>query len=270
MKNVIFIILLLLFSLQVLAYQEVKEKGFLRVAVYKNNAPFAYLDKGLLKGLDVELGKLLAKKMGVDSHIWMIGADENMEDDLRNAVWKGHYLGGGTADVMLHVPVHEAFATNNKQVLIANAYFTEQIIVARPSSTKGVGINKLFSDHKIGVELDTLSDFFLLGTQGGRFRENVIHYETVSSAVQAMINGEIKAVVAPKSQINFALMDQREDYLLSNVIMPRSYQSSWQVGMAVKNGREELMALLVKALDEIKSSGELEEMFKKYGLDQPE
>tara|TARA_B100001758_G_C18105190_1_gene450641 strand:+ start:478 stop:696 length:219 start_codon:yes stop_codon:yes gene_type:complete len=68
----------------------------------------------------------------------------------------------------------------------------------------------------------------------------------------------------------FALMDQREDYLLSHVIMPRSYQSSWQVGMAVKNGREELMALLVKALDEIKSSGELEEMFKKYGLDQPE
>jgi ABC-type amino acid transport substrate-binding protein len=40
--------------------------------------------------------------------------------------------------------------------------------------------------------------------------------------------------------------------------------------MAVKNGREELMALLVKALDEIKLSGELEEMFKKYGLDQPE
>jgi hypothetical protein len=32
-------------------------------------------------------------------------AGENMDDDLRNMVWRGHYLGFGPADVLLHVPV---------------------------------------------------------------------------------------------------------------------------------------------------------------------
>mgnify|MGYP000208050832 CR=1 FL=1 len=48
------------------ALAEVREKGVLRVAVYKDFPPYSYTDaQGRMTGLDVEIGKALAAKMGV-------------------------------------------------------------------------------------------------------------------------------------------------------------------------------------------------------------
>jgi len=266
MKLIIAIILLGIFSQQVFSYPLVKEKGYLRIAVYKNYAPFSYHANGKLQGIEVDLGKLLALKLGVDPLIWAIGADENMEDDLRNTIWKGHYLGGGTADVMLHVPVHKDFVEDNDHVIIDNAYFTEEIVAIRHNSYASIPLIQLFANNKIGVELDTLSDFYLVGAQGGLFNDNILHYAGVSEAVQAMINGEVSCVVAPRSQIESALSGLRDEYLFSNVTMPLSYQAKWVVGMAVKDDRNELMITLKKALNEIEASGELADLFKKYNI----
>ena len=41
---------------------------------------------------------------------------EDMNDDLRNMVWKGHYLGTQPSDVMMHVPVDEHLAKANDKV----------------------------------------------------------------------------------------------------------------------------------------------------------
>lgn len=264
MKQIIVLTLLGVFSQQVFSYQGVQEQGYLRVAVYKNYAPFSFRDKGQLKGIEVELGKLLAKQLGVDPLIWAIGADENMEDDLRNTVWKGHYLGGGTADVMLHVPVNKAFAEDNDRVIISNAYFKEEVVAVRRNTDAGKPLMKLFGDYKVGVELDTLPDFYLVGAMGGRFRSNVVHYATVELAVSALQTGNVKSVVAPRSQIESALGDTSSEYLFTKVSMPASYQSSWVVGMAVKQGRDELVSKLSDALSAIEKSGELASLFKKY------
>lgn len=266
MKYIIVVCLLAFFSQKVLSFTNVQDKGYLRVAVYKDYPPFSFRENGKLQGIEVELGKLLAKKLGVDPLIWAIGADENMEDDLRNTVWKGHYLGGGIADVMLHVPVHKNFVKANDNVIIDNAYFKEEIVVTRHSSLGTIPFIKLFSDHKVGVELDTLPDFYLLGAQGGVFTSNVIHYASVTDAVKAMIDGEVKSVVAPRSQIESALSDLSSEYLSDDISMPFSYQSKWVVGMAVKSDRKELIVRLNKALREIKFSGQLAELFNKYNI----
>jgi ABC-type amino acid transport substrate-binding protein len=266
MKQIIAMILLGGLSMQVFSFSEVQEKGYLRVAVYKNYAPFSFREKGRLTGIEVDLGKLLAAKLGVDPLIWAIGADENMEDDLRNTVWKGHYLGGGTADIMLHVPVNKQFAKENDRVIISNAYFKEETVAVRHNSKASIPLTKLFADSPIGVELDTLPDFYLVGAMGGRFRENVRHYATVELAMQALQEGEVKTVVAPRSQIESALGKSADEYLFSAVSMPASYQSSWVVGMAVKQGRESLVAEITTALDEIKQSGELKALYQKYNI----
>ena len=48
--------------------------------------------------------------------------------------------------------------------------------------------------------------------------------------------------------------------------MPRSYQAQWVVGMAVKQGRTDLMLRLNQALEDLKASGELTNLFKKYNI----
>ncbi|PCI69467.1 MAG: ABC transporter substrate-binding protein [Piscirickettsiaceae bacterium] len=264
MKSLLSIILLGLISQQAFSFSDVQEQGYLRVAVYKNYAPFSFRENGQLKGIEVDLGKLLAKKLGVDPLIWAIGADENMEDDLRNTIWKGHYLGGGTADVMLHAPINDAFSKANDRVIFNNPYFKEEVVAVRHNSKASTPLLKLFADRAIGVELDTLPDFYLVGAMGGRFRDNVVHFATVELAVKAMQAGEVSSVVAPRSQIEFALASSASEYWFSSVSMPASYQSSWVVGMAVKAGRQDLVDQLSIALDELKASGELSALYKKY------
>jgi ABC-type amino acid transport substrate-binding protein len=80
---------------------QVRERGRLIVGLYEDMPPFHV--KG--RGIDVELGQALAEALGVKFAPLPFHADENMADDLRNMVWKGHYLGHGPADVLMHVPV---------------------------------------------------------------------------------------------------------------------------------------------------------------------
>ncbi|MFO1328447.1 MAG: hypothetical protein U1F56_13900 [Rubrivivax sp.] len=42
-----------------------------------------------------------------------------MNDDLRNMVWRGHYLGFGPADVLMHVPVNRPLMENPRVEIFA-------------------------------------------------------------------------------------------------------------------------------------------------------
>ncbi|MBL4744300.1 MAG: transporter substrate-binding domain-containing protein, partial [Cycloclasticus sp.] len=152
------------------------------------------------------------------------------------------------------------------KVIIDNAYFKEEIVAVRKSTSAAIPLSKLFADYGIGVELDTLSDFYLLGAMGGRFRANVNHFPTVELAVQGLQEGVVKSVVAPRSQIEGYLKEASNEYVFTKVVMPASYQSTWVVGMAVKEGREKLVLKLANALNQIKESGEFARLLKKYHI----
>ena len=108
---------------------KVKDSGVLKVAVYHDFAPFS---EGRTKttGIDVDIAEALAKKLGVKLSLLPFDAGENVNDDLRNMVWKGHYLGYGPADVMLHVPVDPIVINTNRQVTIFAPYYRETVIMA--------------------------------------------------------------------------------------------------------------------------------------------
>ena len=101
--------------------------GTLKVAVYNDFAPFA--EKGA--GLDVDIAAALAKKMALQLSVLPFNAGDDVGDDLRNMVWKGHYLGYGPADVMMHVPVDASLANRNDKVTIFAPYLRESVRVVR-------------------------------------------------------------------------------------------------------------------------------------------
>jgi polar amino acid transport system substrate-binding protein len=249
------------------ALSRIKEKGVIEVALYENFPPYSYVEQGHAVGIDVEIAKALADKLGVNASLRLIGADESMEDDLRNNVWKGHYLGGGVADLMLRVPYDEDFGRMNDRVRLIAPYHREQIVVAL-NPTAGMRDNALeiFTRQKVGVELDTLADFYLLSAMDGRIRDNVVHFSNVGGAVSALLKGEVAGVMAPRSELEAGLGEHLADFNVGPLQLTGLRESGWNVGGAVKVGADDLAAALEQAMQSLRAEGELSRIFQRHGL----
>lgn len=249
------------------ALERVQQQGTLEVAVYQDLPPYSFRKNGRVVGVDVDVARALAEKLGIAASIRAVGADENMEDDLRNNVWKGHYLGGGVADLMLHVPYDEEFAEENDRVLFLAPYFREQLVVAiGKNHGNRTATFELFTREKVGVELDTLADFYLLSAYGGQIRDQVVHFKNYTEAGAALKNGELAGVVGPRGEVEYVLGEDRLDFAVGPVQMPGLRQTGWDLGGAVKAGNEALAAALVEAMAVIRSDGTLVAIFEKYGI----
>ena len=248
------------------ALDDIRSKGSLRVAVYNNFAP--YSNQG--KGIDVELAEALGKHLGLATQVVGYNADEDMDDDLRNMVWKGHYLGAQPSDVMLHVPVDSYLQGKNDKVKIFGPYHLETIAVARvqrisPIRGSAATALEVFTREKIGVEGRSLADAFLLGVLNGRLRENVMHFTSVAGAIDKMKAGEIAAVMGPRSEIEVALgKDPR--FVIEAVQMPELKINNWPLGMAVKAEENALAETLAGALRELQRNGTVAAIFARHGV----
>jgi ABC-type amino acid transport substrate-binding protein len=247
---------------------QVVSSGHLRIAVYRDYPPFSSGDGNQLKGLDVELGRIIARRLKVkfDTPL-VIKAGDSISDDLRNAVWKGHYLGYGVADVMLHVPVDRQIALTNDNAYIFAPYFLEQMVVAvDPAQTGGTDLVSAFAEHKVGVEGDTLADNYLMGAFGGRLRENVVHFHSLGAAVAAMERGEVAGVMGPRSEIEATMKTKRGRYRIGSMPTPGLMVRSWPIGLAVKVNSHDLANAIEPMIDTMVKDGSFARLFAKYGL----
>jgi ABC-type amino acid transport substrate-binding protein len=241
---------------------KLRESGTLKVAVYKDLPPFS--DNG--GGIDADLAQALAEKLGLKLSLLPFPAGDDLNDDLRNMVWKGHYLGYGPADVMLHVPVDRRLMAQNDKVEIFAPYYRETLRLVR--SVKRVpqftGLDSL-AGKRIGVEQVSISGMLMLGEQNGRFRDAVKIYPTEADALAALKSGDVDAVLANRSGIEAALRGDA-DYALEEVSFQRMPSRGWVVGMAVKKEARDLAEALQKAADELTASGEMARIFAKHGV----
>lgn len=246
---------------------ELNQPGRLRIAVYNDMPP--YSDKG--RGIDVAIGEALAARLGLGAEIVGFKADDDMNDDLRNMVWKGHYLGTRPADVMLHVPADPYLAEQNRQVKIFGPYHVETLAFIRNparvpavagSAAKGL---EVFTREKIGVEVRSLPDQFLLSVLNGRLRENVVHFPTVAAAVEGLRKGEVAAVMGSRAEIEAARGDLTS-YPLEPAAMAELRIVSWPLGMAVKSDRPALADALQIAINDLRRDGTLAGIFARHGV----
>jgi polar amino acid transport system substrate-binding protein len=116
-----------------------------------------------------------------------------------------------------------------------------------------------------GVEIDTLADTYLLSALGGRLRDDVRHYTNVGEAMDAMVAGEIDAVLGNGIEVE-AAAHAREGVIVSRVAMPGLFVAQWDLGAAVKSGTgSNLAARLNDAMAQLDEDGRLDEIFSRYG-----
>jgi ABC-type amino acid transport substrate-binding protein len=252
-------------SLFAAGLEDIKNKGVLSVSLYKDFPPYSYVAEGKQTGIDVDIANALAAKLGVSSQIRLVGADENVEDDLRNNVWKGHYLGGGVTDLMLHMPVDNAFAEKVDKVKFVAPYQLEQLAFAFDTNKVGKQPTLAnFMSESIGVEVDTLSDLYLLEAMQGQISKNVRHFENLSKATAALKAGEIAGIMGPRGELEGLLAERPDSLQIQSLITPGLARSNWAMGVAVKADNEELAKAINETMAALVKDGTVKKIFEQY------
>ncbi|MFY0677015.1 MAG: transporter substrate-binding domain-containing protein [Neptuniibacter sp.] len=285
-KVVLFTCASLLSSLaQARYYDDVIDSGYIRIGVYRDFPPYSFMQNGEPAGIDVEVGKAIAKELGVDFRVhWMI-PDENLEDDLRNNVWKGHYLDKNEenplalkniADVMMRVPYDRDYSYKidgyglalNDMVVMFGPYHRESWQVAYDSTKlDNVSTVAVFQYHPIGVEIDSLPSMYLTSAFGGRMRDKTHHYPNAEAAFTGMLAEEVDAVMAMRSEVDWLI--QKSDlnrYKLGENSYPMMGKQKWDIGMAVKHTYRQLGYAVGDVVEKMIKDGEMEQIFSKHGL----
>ena len=246
------------------ALEAIRARGTLSVAVYTDNPPF--FEKG--KGIDQALAQALADELGLKLSLLPFAAGENMGDDLRNMVWKGHYLGYGPADVMLHVPVDRPLIESTPQVSIFAPYYRERVMIARDvQAVPEMASLEAFKGRKIAVPGQTLAGWLLIGADQGAYREQLLtKWQDGVEAAQALTRGEVVAAAGLASELESVLAGQAR-YVIEPLPIPRAPKDGWVVGCAVKKSSADLAQALQAAMNKMGEDGRIGAMFKSAGVE---
>ena len=274
--NILFIFLFLCINLNGRSLDDIQESGNIVVAVYENFPPYSYMENGVAKGIDIDIAKEISRKLGVKPIWYWTGSDENLEDDLRNLIWKGNLIHKTLTDIMFRVPYDYDFIrqTNkstgeldNELVVLKSPYHSESWVIATNKKTipeiKNIAI---FKFYKIGVEIDTLPDAHLTSSFRGALQSSVKHYVNIFDAIKDLKDGKIDAVAGLKSQLEYGLdyNNNKDKFYISEKL--KYVKSEWDIGVAVRTDFRPLSYRVDGYMNELHQNNVIEKIFSKYNV----
>jgi len=244
---------------------EIQERGWIEFAAYDAFPPYSYDDDGEPAGIDIEIGRLIAKSLGVEPRFKFVDAGETLEADLRNTLWKGSIVGDRVSNVMLRVPYDSEFACRVEQVVFTGQYASESIVIAYRSDAypEEKPVPAYFRFDTVAVENDSIADFYLTTLAGGQLNQNIRRYPTMAQAMEAMAAGETKAAMGPKSQLEFGLKDGIE---VHEPPLPGFSVGKWTIGVGVNFRYRPLAYAVDDAIYSALEDGRIEQIFERHRL----
>jgi len=244
---------------------DIQERGWLLFAAHEDFAPYSFEKDGKPAGVDIEIGKQIAAELGVEARFYLTAADENVDGDLRNNIWRGRLIGGQIANVMLHIPYDRELSCRNEQVVINGQYYNEKIAIAyrRSEYPEGGPLPAYFRYDTVGVENDTLADFYLSGLAGGQIIPKMTRFNSTNEAMGALRDGKIMAVMGPLAQLEHGLDD---DLAVHTPPLPGLANHEWTLGVAVRHNWRPLSYTVDDAIRAVIADGRMAGIFAKYDL----
>jgi len=259
---------------QARTYDDILASGVLTVALYENFPPYSYLDaEGAATGIDVDVASAVAASLGLTPQWLWISAGETVEDDMRNAIWRGHIITREKADILMRVPYDKKFSyardgyglARNELVVMFGPYHQERWMVLRDKNkTKDIRTMAVFQYEKLAVEIDSLPSFFLGAEYGGRLRPNLIHTASIFDGVDMLKKGEVAAVVGMQSQLLWRLDSDDARYDISHDGLSGMSVKPWDIGMAVHVENRQLAYAIEDVVDKLAQRQGLRSIFKRY------
>ncbi|MCA0044434.1 substrate-binding periplasmic protein [Celeribacter litoreus] len=248
-------------------FDRILDEGWIEFALYEDFPPWSYNEGGKVIGVDVEIGKIIAEDLGVEPRFRLVQADENLDSDLRNYVWKGATVGGRVSDVMLHVPYDSELTCRIEQVMFTGQYAAESLAIGYSLTDYPEPDDKptpaYFRFDTVAVENDSISDFYLSSIGRGSVSEAIQRYATSDAAVAAMVAGETMASMAPLAVIEAGLT---EGFDVHRPPLPGLARKEWTIGIAVNHQHRDLGYAVDYAIEKALADGRIRAIFEEHGL----
>ena len=257
--------------------EDIKASGEIIIAVYEDFPPYSFKENGELKGIDVELGKKVAKSLNVKPVWYLTGFDENLAADLRNTIWRGNKVHKNKADVMFRIPYDYEYMRltdkqtgelQNEMVTIKGPYQCEKWVIAthkdKIPEIKTLGV---FAYETIGVEVDMLPDLHLSGFARGLIQKNIKHYMKFSDAIEDFKSGKIAAIAGLKAQLEYLIdyKHNKDKYYISDGIPQMN--SKWDLATAVHSSFRALSYHIDGVIEEAYQDNSIKKIFESYNVE---
>jgi len=248
------------------SFDRIREEGWIEVALYETYRPWSWEENGQPKGIDVEIAKLIAADLGVEPRIRLVQAGETLDADLLNYVYRGAAVGGHISDLMVHVPYDVDYACRFDQVVFTGQYATERLAIAYDiaSYPEKPPTPPVFRYDPVGVENDSISDFFLTSVAHGATADKVHRYKTISEAMAGLAQHEVMAAMGPRAELEAHLapgIGVHEPPLLGLA------RQSWTLGVALSFQHRDLGYAVDDAIAAALADGRIAQIFATYGVD---
>ncbi len=244
---------------------QIQDQGHMLFAVYEDFPPYSWEEGGQPRGVDVEIARIIAEDLGVEARFNFVDAGENLEADLRNNIWQGPVIGGRVSNVMMRVPYDSAFKCRVEQVVFTGQYAAESIAIAydKASYPDEKPVPAYFRYDTVGVENDSIADFYLTSFVGGQLAGNIRHFPTMADAMDALNKGEVMAAMGPLSQLEFGLSDSSD---VHQPPLAGFAVSKWTLGVAVNFRYRPLSYAVDDAINYALQDGRIPAIYESYGL----
>ena len=197
------------------------------------------------EGIDVEIASAIADKLGLELQI------DDMEFDSALLAVQNN-----TADVML---AGLSYSEERDEVVdFTDSYATGvQVVIVKEGSD--VTLDNL-GEKMIGTQRGTTGYIYASDTpeNGGYGEDHVSGYDNGATAVQALVNGQVDAVIIDEAPA--------KEFVAANeglTILPGNWVEE-QYCAAVNEGNTELLNAINTALNELMDDGTVQEILDKY------
>ena len=224
------------------------EPGKLHMSTNAEFPPYEMLDDaGNPIGIDVEVAQAIANKLGLELVVDDMGFDaallavQNGQSDIAMA--------GITVseDRLAKMDFTDSYATG------------VQVVIVKEGSD--VTMDNL-GDHMIGTQMGTTGYIYASDTveNGGYGEDHVIGYETGAVAVQALISGQVDAVIID----NLPAQSYVEANAAAGLTILEGTWVEEDYAIGLQKGNADLMAAVNGALNELKADGTFQNIVDKY------
>jgi len=251
-------------------FDTILERGYLTFAVYEDFAPYSWKSGTEAKGIDIDIAKVIAEEIGVAARFNFFASDENVDADFRNQVWRGGLINGAVSNIMMHAPYNKDLQCRNEFVVLGGQYFNETLATAywKNAFPDGAPTTPYYRFHKVGVENDTVSDFYLGNFNGGMLRKNVIHYDDHKQAFDGLLKREVDAVMGVKGKLEYLdkTDDQAEKVAVDTPPLVNFALNEWTIGIAVNFRYREVFYTADGIIEDMVKDGRMQTIFEKYDV----